>query len=341
MWPFTSASQPSPAAPTPAADKCPVDHSTRAAWLQANQSASPFHPSDKREAAPTPAPAPVETFIQTATNTAQDSAAPSPPAQTTTSRDESYLAAFLARLSNKREVSSIPRYASGSTPPAVSPNGEQTVTSSVPVPPSDAHSSSAASDPPDETHWVYPSEQQFFLAMMRKHAAKMYTPDMPAPKPEDMKTIVPIHNAVNERAWGEVMKWERGQGGEACGGVRLVSFKGRPRDRTPKAWLNVALGSVPPPLLYLIFLHCAFADGRHDRYTAPFDRHDWVINRCGQEVRYVIDFYSGRAPQAGAAGTGSGLPPKDAGNLSFYLDVRPAVDSWEGVRLRASKLFGQ
>lgn len=247
MWPFTSASQPSPAAPTPAADKCPVDHSTRAAWLQANQSASPFHPSDKREAAPTPAPAPVETFIQTATNTAQDSAAPSPPAQTTTSRDESYLAAFLARLSNKREVSSIPRYASGSTPPAVSPNGEQTVTSSVPVPPSDAHSSSAASDPPDETHWVYPSEQQFFLAMMRKHAAKMYTPDMPAPKPEDMKTIVPIHNAVNERAWGEVMKWERGQGGEACGGVRLVSFKGRPRDRTPKAWLNVALGSVPFP----------------------------------------------------------------------------------------------
>ena len=23
----------------------------------------------------------------------------------------------------------------------------------------------------------------------------------------------------------------------------------------------------------------------------PFDRHDWVVNRCGEEVRYVIDFY--------------------------------------------------
>jgi hypothetical protein len=23
----------------------------------------------------------------------------------------------------------------------------------------------------------------------------------------------------------------------------------------------------------------------------PFDRHDWVVDRCGQEVRYVIDFY--------------------------------------------------
>lgn len=23
----------------------------------------------------------------------------------------------------------------------------------------------------------------------------------------------------------------------------------------------------------------------------PFDRHDWVVDRCGDEVRYVIDFY--------------------------------------------------
>ncbi len=23
----------------------------------------------------------------------------------------------------------------------------------------------------------------------------------------------------------------------------------------------------------------------------PFDRHDWYIDRCGREVRYVIDFY--------------------------------------------------
>lgn len=24
----------------------------------------------------------------------------------------------------------------------------------------------------------------------------------------DMKTVVPIHNAVNERAWAEISKWE-------------------------------------------------------------------------------------------------------------------------------------
>ncbi|KAJ4288872.1 hypothetical protein N0V88_007205 [Collariella sp. IMI 366227] len=48
-------------------------------------------------------------------------------------------------------------------------------------------------------HWVYPSEKQFFEAMKRKgHAAAA----------ADMKTVVPIHNAVNERAWAEILKWE-------------------------------------------------------------------------------------------------------------------------------------
>lgn len=23
----------------------------------------------------------------------------------------------------------------------------------------------------------------------------------------------------------------------------------------------------------------------------PFDRHDWYIDRCGEEIRYIIDFY--------------------------------------------------
>jgi cytochrome c heme-lyase len=45
----------------------------------------------------------------------------------------------------------------------------------------------------------------FFDAMRRKN----YSPHM-----EDMKTVVPIHNAVNERAWKEIREWERGWGAE-------------------------------------------------------------------------------------------------------------------------------
>lgn len=82
-------------------------------------------------------------------------------------------------------------------------------------------------------NWVYPSEAQFFAAMARKNHD---------PKAADMKTIVPIHNAVNERAWAEVMKWEAGRGGEACGGVKLVNFKGKPGEKSIRARWKMLLG---------------------------------------------------------------------------------------------------
>eukprot|EP00887_Chlorella_sp_A99_P006837 scaffold2.g6837.t1 len=59
-------------------------------------------------------------------------------------------------------------------------------------------------------------------------------------------------------------------------------------------------------------------------YKLPFDRHDWVVDRCGKEVRYVIDFYNA-AP----------LPDMP---LAMHLDVRPALDSpaaaWERVKMQ-------
>ena len=49
-------------------------------------------------------------------------------------------------------------------------------------------------------------------------------------------------------------------------------------------------------------------------FSKPFDRHDWVVDRCGTDVRYIIDFYHGAAP--------SGAP------APMFLDVRPALDSF-------------
>jgi len=94
-----------------------------------------------------------------------------------------------------------------------------------------------------DANWVYPSEAQFFAAMARKNHN---------PQAADMKTIVPIHNAVNERAWTEVMKWETGRGGEACGGVKLVNFKGRPNERSLRARWKVLLGCVVTPQLVIL-----------------------------------------------------------------------------------------
>lgn len=89
---------------------------------------------------------------------------------------------------------------------------------------------------PADGNWVYPSEAQFFAAMARKNHN---------PQAADMKTIVPIHNAVNERAWAEVMKWEAGRGGEACGGVKLVKFQGKPNEKSLRARWKTLLGFVP------------------------------------------------------------------------------------------------
>ena len=36
------------------------------------------------------------------------------------------------------------------------------------------------------------------------------------------------------------------------------------------------------------------ASTRCSATRSPFDRHDWVISRCGKEVTYLLDFYNGR-----------------------------------------------
>jgi cytochrome c heme-lyase len=63
-------------------------------------------------------------------------------------------------------------------------------------------------------------------------------------------------------------------------------------------------------------------------YQPPFDRHDWIVDRCGTQVEYVIDFYSGKD---------EGKPGK---SLNFYLDVRPKLNSWEGWKMRIGRTFG-
>lgn len=52
--------------------------------------------------------------------------------------------------------------------------------------------------------WVYPSEQMFWNAMLRKG----WRWEEDAVKKDDMSNIIHIHNANNEKAWREVLKWE-------------------------------------------------------------------------------------------------------------------------------------
>ncbi|KAI5816082.1 cytochrome c/c1 heme-lyase, partial [Pyronema omphalodes] len=190
--------------------------------------------------------------------------------------------------------------ASSDTPPALPSNhlglGKVREVSTIPRANMDGSNSehTAASVSSTSGNWIYPSEEMFFNAMKRKAFD---------PKAADMRTIVPIHNAVNERAWAEIKKWEEGYGSEKCGGPKLASFSGDSQKLTPKARFFTLLG-----------------------YHPPFDRHDWTVDRCGQKIEYVIDFYSGKSD------------PKQPERVSFYLDVRPKI-SVEGVKMRMGRFF--
>ncbi|MCJ1383065.1 Cytochrome c1 heme lyase [Xylographa soralifera] len=194
-------------------------------------------------------------------------------------------------LASDREISTIPR-------------ADPTVSTTTPNPSSTkvANSEQETGSDAKSGNWIYPSERMFFEAMKRKNYDPVAT---------DMTSIVPIHNAVNEKAWKEIKDWENRfawsrEENKGCGGPRLHSFSGDSKKLSPRARWNSFLG-----------------------YQEPFDRHDWVVERCpGQgTVEYVIDFYAGKDD-----GKGKGL--------SFYLDVRPKLNSWEGWKMRTWKLMG-
>jgi cytochrome c heme-lyase len=263
--------------------KCPVDDKTRQKWLEAAKAKTEHQKQQQQQQTPQP-PAPttpprMRLRLPPTARYSLDSGLWVLPPQPASQQPSN-----TSGLDVQREISTIPR--------SLQTKGKPLNAAERAAIPSNAERDTGHDEA--SGNWIYPSQEMFFNAMKRKgHDAQG----------QDMASVVPIHNAVNERAWSEIKKWEEGQGSEACGGPKLVSFAGDSKAITPKARWNNFIG-----------------------YALPFDRHDWVVDRCGTHVDYVIDFYSGK---------GEGLIK----GLNFYLDVRPKLNSWEGVRMRASKLF--
>ena len=347
---------------TATAESCPVDHKAREVWLQqaravgsaASASTTTTAPSNNRTPS-TPSSswsswtAYLPSLWASPTSRSGANKRPTPPPHD----DPASL------LGTEREVSSIPRTATSSYPASYSAAASQPPAPASVAPATQAsHGATAAANNEQETgadaatgNWIYPSERMFFEAMRRKGyvdndgddhggGARRAAREAAA----DMRAVVPIHNAGNERAWAEIKAWEapwiarlnaererrRQQqqedgtgitpGDGICDGPRLHSFAGLSDRPTPRARFNALLG-----------------------YQAPFDRHDWVVDRCGTRVEYVIDFYAGRRGGAGAgagASSSSSPDPGPAKPLSFYLDVRPKLNSWEGVKMRAYRALG-
>jgi cytochrome c heme-lyase len=128
----------------------------------------------------------------------------------------------------------------------------------------------------------------FSAALARKH--------FPVP-PEDIPAMLAIHNSLNEQVWAEIMgRWESKYEGVCGERRRLKRFQGRPGVWSPLAWY------------YWV-----------SRGVVPYDRHDWVVERCGREVRYVIDYY-------------------ESGG-QFSCVIRPALDSVNAAWARITDYF--
>lgn len=147
----------------------------------------------------------------------------------------------------------------------------------------------------DADTWTYPSPQMFWNALVRKNKSD-------GANEVDIDTVVAIHNNMNENTWKKVLSWEalHPVDGEGCE-PKLLRFLGKPDDLSPKAYFKTLLG-----------------------HPYPFDRHDWVVDRGGREVRYVIDYYHDES------GVSDDVTPSlsDANAMkSIVVDVRPALDS--------------
>lgn len=201
-------------------------------------------------------------------------------------------------LSTERQISSIPR----------STTDEKEEESAITFTTHSAH-----------PRWVYPSEQMFYAALHRKGNA-------PSDPESTIPTILAIHNYLNETVWRELMtKWESNYLTACATGQqpRLKRFAGRPGVWSPRA-----------------FLAYIWSFGK----VKPFDRHDWIVERCGgHEVRYVIDYYGADDEEKEEASKVTKKVPdgripinsqEKEESAVFYVDIRPALDSFQAFRDR-------
>ncbi|KAF8822537.1 putative cytochrome c1 heme lyase [Cardiosporidium cionae] len=141
--------------------------------------------------------------------------------------------------------------------------------------------------------WYYPSPRQFYKSILLKgHVVD----------PADIPTVVSIHNQVNEESWKRIIKFEKFHE-NVCKEPKLVRFLGKAGDLSLKAKIRSFAG-----------------------FGKPFDRHDWFVDRCGERIKYIVDFYDG-------------LPDPEK-PISIFIDARPEL-TFSGMLDRTKLFFRQ
>jgi len=137
----------------------------------------------------------------------------------------------------------------------------------------------------DGSGWLNPSAGQLFRSLKRKNKPIEYS---------DALDVASVHALVTSSTWDAIMEYEELHS-SSCEFPKLARFSGMDGIYSVKAKFRH----------YLL------------RQPWPYDRHDWVVNRCGEEVRYVIDYYSY-----------SGVSEDDE---IYTIDARPAPSNLRNI----------
>lgn len=86
---------------------------------------------------------------------------------------------------------------------------------------------------------------------------------------KDKNAVAMVHGEVIEKTWNAVLVYEKLHF-HKCDCPKLESFEGLSGKPSFKARLLNKMG-----------------------YPLPWDRHDWIVNRCGTQIRYIIDYHHG------------------------------------------------
>jgi cytochrome c heme-lyase len=134
----------------------------------------------------------------------------------------------------------------------------------------------------DGRKWLNPSANQLYRALKRKNK--------PIEK-SDALQVATVHNAVTDNTWVAIQEYEQLHSSQ-CSNSTLSKFQGMDGIYSIKAKLVSML-----------------TGGQ-----LPFDRHDWYVDRCGTEVKYVIDYYSVEDMNVETGEV----------DIAYYIDARPA-----------------
>ncbi|MES1913039.1 MAG: hypothetical protein MHM6MM_005272 [Cercozoa sp. M6MM] len=156
----------------------------------------------------------------------------------------------------------------------------------------------------DGQSWENPSASQLFRALRRRGK------DVES---SDAASVANAHEVVTQMTWDGIMQFEDMHKDE-CAEPKLARFQGTAFSLSallgicPCDWMHAGMWGHTSIYERIADLKARFVYG-HTEGIKSFDRHDWWVDRCGREVRYIIDYYTFEDWH---------------GNMGYSVDVNPA-----------------